>query len=156
MATFSGNPSTIILRQKDDGYDREISMDRDMLKVFSLIDGKRNLADIASQTGISIETSLNAAKRLLDAEVLEIIEDDKDAGSSDFMNFLEENLSLAIGPIASVIIEDEIEIMEESWSSFPMDRAPELVNLIARQIPREEKRVVFQQAMIQFLKDMAH
>ncbi|TYT75400.1 hypothetical protein [Desulfobotulus mexicanus] len=154
--TFSGNPATIIFRQKDDGYNREISMDRDMLKVFSLIDGKRNLSDIASQAGISTDISLSVAQRLLDSEVIELTKDEKDTGSSIFMDFLEENLSIAIGPIASVIIEDEIELMNESWNSFPMDRAPELVNMVAKQIPREEKRVSFQQSMIQFLKDMSH
>ncbi|MCW7755133.1 hypothetical protein OOT00_14185 [Desulfobotulus sp. H1] len=188
MATFSGNPSAVILRQKDDGNDREFSMDRDMLKVFTAIDGKRSLADITAHTGMPPNLIREVIQRLLDADVAEVAEknpptlhrqslagysftvasepaprsapvespatETRSNSSSSFMDFLEEHLALAIGPIASVMIEDEIELMDETWKKFPIDRAPELINLLARQIPREAKRMTFQQAMIQLLKDL--
>ena len=155
MAFFSDDPSKIILRQSDVDNDRAFSMDRDMLKVFASIVGNRNLSDIAAHAGMSLKSLKEVVHRLLAAGVAESVHDPGNVISAAFLLSIVEHLAIAIGPIASVVIDDEIDAMKESWSAFPMERAPELVNLLARQIPREEKRVAFQQAMIPFLKDMA-
>lgn len=147
--------SKIILRQSDYDNGREFSMDRDMLRIFAGIDGKRSLADLSLMAGLSTQLTVEVVRRLLEAGVVEIVEEFEKNSGSVFLNFLEKHLALAIGPIASLVLEDEVEAMKESWKAFPMGRAPELVNLLARQIPREEKRFAFQQVMIQFLKDTA-
>jgi hypothetical protein len=59
-----------------------------------------------------------------------------------------------MGPIADVVIEDEIREMGENYSKFPAHRAAELVDVLARQILREERKVAFQQAMVRKLREV--
>ncbi|MBS3809597.1 MAG: hypothetical protein KGY38_05545, partial [Desulfobacterales bacterium] len=72
----------------------------------------------------------------------------------DFFDFLSAQLSRAMGPIADVVIEDEINEMGEDAKQFPAHRAAELVDLLARQILREERKVAFQQAMVKKLREL--
>lgn len=149
----TSDPSAVIIRQSDQDNGREISMDRDMLRVFAGVDGKRSLADLAVLLGMSSRLITEVVKRLLDAGVVEVVDGFEKGPGAVFLDYLETQLALAIGPIAPLVLEDEVEAMRETWRTFPMERAPELVNILARQIPREEKRFAFQQAMIRFLKD---
>jgi len=53
------------------------------------------------------------------------------------------HLSLAVGPIAQVLIEDEVENMGYELSGFPGHRAADLIDNLAQEIRREEKKDVF-------------
>ena len=59
-----------------------------------------------------------------------------------------------MGPIADVVIEDEISEMGEKQLKFPAHRAAELVDLLARQVLREERKVTFQQVMVKKLREL--
>ena len=72
--------------------------------------------------------------------------------NAEFFDFLKMQLSLAIGPIAEFIIEDEIREFSEDPDRVPLQRAAELVEQLARQIHRKEKRLVFQQLMVKKIK----
>jgi len=72
----------------------------------------------------------------------------------DFFTVLSNELSRAMGPIADVVIEDEINDMGEDPSKFPAHRAAELVDQLARQIIREERKVAFQQSMVKKLREI--
>ena len=61
----------------------------------------------------------------------------------DFFDYLVAHLSLAVGPIAQVLIEDEVENMGYELSRFPGHRAAELIDNLAQEIRREEKKNVF-------------
>ena len=57
-----------------------------------------------------------------------------------------------MGPMAPVIIEDQVAEMEERISDFPQDRAAELVEGISMEISDEGKRVDFQKEMLEVLR----
>ena len=68
---------------------------------------------------------------------LELIEPTEQAVSvldGDFFGYLNDQLTRAVGPIASVLIEDSVADLGHSMSRFPSHRAAELVNLLDRQI----------------------
>ena len=65
----------------------------------------------------------------------------------DFFEFLVAQLSIAIGPVAPVLIEDEVENLGYELSRFPGHRVAELVDRLAQEIRREEKKEVFLKMM---------
>jgi len=57
------------------------------------------------------------------------------------------HLSLAVGPIAQVLIEDEVENLGYELSRFPGHRVAELIDNLAQEIRRQEKKNVFLKMM---------
>lgn len=154
MERLAFDPSHIIPKRPRIGT-RSFFMDREMLKTLNLVDGKRNLSEIASVAKKSHAATRNTIKKLLDAGLVELlITRTNEEISRNFLSLLGQHLSMAIGPIADLLIEDEIELMGEPWKNFPQERMPELVNALARQIPRENTRIAFQQSMFQILKGL--
>ena len=72
----------------------------------------------------------------------------------EFFDFLQIQLSLALGPIAAYIIEEEIQEFGGDLSKVPRHRAAELVDRLSRQIQRQDKKIAFQQAMIKIIKEL--
>jgi len=70
-------------------------------------------------------------------------------------SFLESTFSLALGPIAGVVIDDEIADMGENKDSFPLYRFAELVGFLAHHIPREDKKLEFQKIMMNKIKELS-
>jgi predicted regulator of Ras-like GTPase activity (Roadblock/LC7/MglB family) len=70
-----------------------------------------------------------------------------------FFAQLEQNLARAIGPIAALVIDEEIEALGESRESFPWDKATHLVEKVSTQIADEEKRLPFTEAALQALRE---
>lgn len=128
-------------------------LDRRMLKILNLVDGEKNLVEIAFLSGESMLTTAGTMKKLLDAGLVElVITDTKEDERESFFFLLRQYLPLAIGPIADLFLEDEIERMGESWNTFPKERMPELVNSLAGQIPRENARASFRESMFLVLQ----
>jgi hypothetical protein len=65
----------------------------------------------------------------------------------DFFDYLVVHLSLAVGPIAQVLIEEEVAGLGYSLAQFPGHRVAELVDNLAREIRRKEKKDVFLKSM---------
>ena len=66
----------------------------------------------------------------------------------DFFRYLINQLSLATGPIAGVLIEDEVQALGYEVDQFPAYRAAELVDRLAGEIRREEKKTIFKNNMV--------
>ena len=72
----------------------------------------------------------------------------------DFFDFLKIQLSMAMGPIAEVLIEDEIQKFGSITTKMNWYRVAELVDLLSRQIHTEEKKIAFQQAMVNKINEL--
>jgi hypothetical protein len=57
-----------------------------------------------------------------------------------------------MGPLAQLLMEEAIEGLGEDAETFPRHRLAALFEALAEQIPDEAKRVQFQQAMLDLLK----
>ena len=73
---------------------------------------------------------------------------------NEFFDFLQIQLSLALGPIAGYIIEEEIQEFGGDLTKVPRQRAAELVDRLSRQIQRQEKKIAFQQEMLKIIKEL--
>jgi hypothetical protein len=67
---------------------------------------------------------------------------------------VDEELAKALGPIVSVIVDDQIAEMGEQRDAFPRNMAAELVEAVSPEIADEGKRVRFQRGMLDILRDL--
>ncbi len=121
----------------------EFALDGQLLCVLMEMDGKKTVSEIAGSCGLSMDLMGQAISKLLQLELIETVEKAVLALDSDFLDYLNIQLSLAIGPLAEIIIEDSVIDMGHSLLNFPAPLATELVDLISREIQREEKRIIF-------------
>ena len=156
MDVLSGNILSMIFKQVVTGGMGDITLDSGLLNVFMELDGKKNLGMIAQKTGLNMGEIRDAISRLLKMKLVESSTENILMVDGDFLNFLNAELSLAVGPIAEVLIEDEIVNMGHGIANFPASKAAELVEMIAMTIEHEEKRSVFKVSMVNKLKEKGY
>jgi len=154
MDTFSGDISALVFKGSVRGNLDQFSLDNQMLKVLMELDGKKNLAAVARSANMSMATLKAVLIKLQAIKVIEKVETTVNILSDVFFDFMRRQLSMALGPIAEFLIEDEILELGLEQDRFPVQRAAELVNLLARQIPRKDNKIAFQQAMSNKIKEM--
>ncbi|HID64154.1 MAG TPA: hypothetical protein EYP49_15655 [Anaerolineae bacterium] len=66
-----------------------------------------------------------------------------------FFAQMEHELTRVMGPVAALIIDDEVAALGVSKDSFPRDRVAELVEKVSAEIADESKRAGFQQTMLE-------
>jgi len=70
-----------------------------------------------------------------------------------FLGQLEQELAREIGPMAALVIDEEIEALGESRESFPWDKVTHLVEKVSTEIADEGKRLWFTEATLQALRE---
>ena len=123
-----------------------------MLTVLAALDGSANLTVLAKQIGLPMKSVLSAASSLLELHLIQMADGVACYLDQDFMTYLKAELSTAVGPIAEILIEDGVKDLGHSLDAFPAYKAAELVELLARDIQKEDKRVDFQQKMVTRIK----
>lgn len=154
MDVFSGDMAKQVLKRTVRADLGEVSLDSEMLRVLMELDGKKNLGQVARSLDMNMKQLKLVLDRLYKLHLCETAREATQKLDKSFFHLLSTELSRAMGPIADVVIEDEIREMGESYAKFPAHRAAELVDLLARQILREERKVAFQQAMVRKLREL--
>ena len=125
-------------------------------EIISHINGARTISDIVDLTGKDefeiaktifnlISTGLLQEKSSNRSETLHV--------SPQVFETLEHELVNAIGPMASIIIDETVEKLGASRGAFPGAKVAALVEKLSHEIKNEEKRLHFSQTMIRFLND---
>ena len=148
MDISSGDISSLVFRRVVREDTGEISFDTQMLTIFMEFDGKKNLAMVAKKTGLKMSVVRESVNKLMHLALIELVEDAISALDRDFFDYLRRELSLAIGPLAEVLIEDAVNDLGYSVERFPSQRAAELVEMLGRDIRREEKKNAFKQSLV--------
>jgi hypothetical protein len=123
----------------------EVTLDKQMLRVITELDGKRNVGTIARNIGMELGELKEIISRLLKHHIIALVDEPVPSLRKDFIDYLKDQLSLATGPMAEVLIDDAVTSLGYDLSSFPKHRVHDLVEVLARKIFREEKRVIFKQ-----------
>jgi hypothetical protein len=71
----------------------------------------------------------------------------------EFINFLVFRMSLAVGPLGEIIVEDTLEELGFNRNNFPCLRTGELVNRLSREIKRENKCLEFKQVISREIRE---
>lgn len=154
MNILSGDISGLVFRRADRRDLGEFSLDSHMLSVLVELDGKRSVGSVAKKVGLDISTVKGVIFRLLKLKLIKPEGKSVSVLTRDFFDYLHVQLSLALGPVADVLIEEAVTDLDQSKSEFPSHRAAELVDLLAREIRREEKKIIFQQNMVKKIKQI--
>ena len=112
------------------------------------LNGEETLGKLAEKAGMNLGSLRSLISNLLQLGLIEEVQKDIDMLDGDFLRYLINQLSLATGPIASVLIEDEIHELGYEVDQFPGHRVNELVNRLSKEIRREEKKSIFIQNMV--------
>jgi hypothetical protein len=121
----------------------EFPLNHQMLSVFMALDGKAPLGAVARKTGLNMSSMREIIAKLMQNGLVE----KEDKKIIDFFDYLVAHLSLAVGPIAQVLIEDEVETLGYELSRFPGHRVAELIDKLAQEIRRDDKKDVFLKMM---------
>jgi hypothetical protein len=148
-----GEVSGVVFRRANRQDLQEFSLDSQMLTVLMQLDGKKSSDVIAEDLGLDMGTMTEITARLLHVQLIEPVQDTISMLDGNFFDFLHNQLSLAIGPIAGVLIEEGLNDLGLDVHRFPKHRAAELVDLLAREIHRDEKRDLFKQSMITKIRE---
>lgn len=141
-----------VLRQDMEEY----PLDHRMLSVFMELDGKTPLGTVAQKIGLNMGSMRDIIANLMRNGLVQKVDREITALDKDFFDYLAAHLSLAVGPIARVLIEDEVANLGYNLSQFPGHRVAELVDNLAREIRREEKREVFLQSMATKIREKGY
>lgn len=152
MVDLPGDITKMVFRQVVKNHVKTISIDSRLLGIFLQLDGKRNVGIVAQKTGLNLGAMRKAISDLLEMEIIEQVGTNESNVDQEFLNYLNNQFSKAVGPIADVLIEEEIADMGYQLSNFPISQVPELVDLLAREIRREEKKSIFTLNMISKMK----
>ena len=125
----------------------EYPLDHQMLSVFMELDGKVPLGVVAQKAGLNMSTMREIIAKLMQNGLVEKVDQETVTLDKDFFDDLVAQLSLAVGPIAEVLIEDEIHKLGHEISRFPGHLVAKLVHNLAREIRRKEKKDVFLKMM---------
>ena len=156
MNVLSGEISGMVFRRivrKDMG---EFSFDSHLLSVLMEMDGRQKVVSVAEKTGLSLADLREMVSKLLELKLIEPAQAAVKMLDNDFFDTLNAEMALAVGPIAEVIIEDAVGDLGLNLAQVPSHRAAELVELLAREIQRDEKKVEFKQNMISKMKEKGY
>ena len=152
MKTSPAEMSHTVYRRTIPGKLADYTCTSHMLILLAALDGGANLTAIAKQVNLPVKDIITAASSLLDLKLIEISDGAALYLDQQFFDFLKAELSVAVGPIAEILIEDGIKDLGHSITAFPVYKAAELVELLAQDIQKEDRRIGFQQKMIACIK----
>ena len=147
MDVLTGDISSLVYRHVVKNDLKNIALDGQLLQIFLDLDGNKDLGQVARSMGLNMTDMRDAIARLIDLDLVETVQRNISSLDREFFDYLNAQLAHAIGPIAGVLIEDEIAQMGHALSQFPRARVAELVELLAREIKREEKKAIFKKNM---------
>ena len=154
MVDLSGDISALVLKGSIKGNLGEFSLDSQMLQVLMQLDGKKNLSAVANSLNIKLSSMKMVVAKLVELDLVEVPAPIVPGISKEFIAYMIRQLANAMGPIAQVVFEDEIEQFGGDPAKIPKNHAAELITRLANEIPRKEKRLEFQQAMVARLKEI--
>ncbi|MBI5033129.1 MAG: hypothetical protein HZB51_21630 [Chloroflexi bacterium] len=152
------NLSQVIFKMSSGDLANEVNLKPEAWRILTQINGARTVADIAKNIGMDENTAINVADSLFKAHILEVAPGSVMPGSetvdAPFFDSVTKELARAMGPLASIIVEDEISALGESMDNFPRDRLADLIEAVSESIKDNTKRVNFQRVMLEAIRKL--
>jgi hypothetical protein len=121
-------------------------------RVLSKIDGYRDVQSIAEVLRLPYAYTAKVLYNLHQAGLVETLSTSAKASVVDtvppgFFDRMIDRLTECVGPMAFMIIHDQIAVLGESPAAFPQTRLEELIELVSREISDNKLKAPFQQQM---------
>ena len=138
MDILHGDISTMVFKTEIKSESSSVSLDINTLQVLTKLDGRQQLGLIAQKLGMNMTTIRAAISRLVELKLVQAVEENIPMLDSNFFDFLTDWLSLTIGPIAQIMVDDAVREIGHGAPQIPKSRGAELIELLARQISQKE------------------
>lgn len=152
------NLSQVIFKMSSSELAGEISLKPEAWRLLTQINGARTVAEIAKNIGLDEAAAINIADTLFKAHILEVapgsVTPPSETVDAKFFSTVTLELARAMGPLASMIVEDEIAALGETPDAFPRDRLADLVERISESIKDSNKRINFQRLMLDAIRKL--
>ncbi|MFH1981809.1 MAG: hypothetical protein ABIL58_08190 [Pseudomonadota bacterium] len=152
MAAKPADFSHYVFRRTNSTNTGEVSLDGQMLKVLMELDGESPLSAVASRLNLDGIQLLKVVSRLLNMKLIVPVAKMESVLPPDFINDLFKALALAVGPVAKMLLEDTIADLGYPHDQIPKNRAASLVEYLAADISRSEKKTSFEKFMLQKIR----
>jgi hypothetical protein len=129
----------------------KISLNADMIRLLIAIDENKSLYQIADEVEMDAGTLKKNLSKLLAQGLIEPVKKDLPVLDKIFLQALKINLSMAIGPMAEILIEEVVSEMELTAPEITLHQAAELITSVSHEIPDEKKRMEFKKSMMDIL-----
>jgi len=129
----------------------KISLDADMIRLLIAIDENKSLYQIADEVDMDATALKNNLSKLLAQGLIEPVKKDLHVLDQIFLQALKINLSMAIGPMAEILIEEVVSEMELTAPEITLHQAAELIAILSNEIPDAQKRIKFKKSMMDIL-----
>ncbi|MBX7223263.1 MAG: DUF4388 domain-containing protein [Blastocatellia bacterium] len=138
----------------------EVSLRAEDWMVIQNMDGQRTVADIAEITHLNELYTSKVIVRLFDLGLVEFVGEQQpqeeiiDSIPEELMNRVEKELIRAIGPMGPIVLDDCSENLGYRRTLLPRDMMPSLAERLAEEIPDNDRRVKFQEAMLDIMQKL--
>jgi hypothetical protein len=129
----------------------KISLDADMIRLLIAIDENKSLYQIADEVEMEATALKKNLSKLLAQGLIEPVKKDLHVLDQIFLQALKINLSMAIGPMAEILIEEVVSEMELAAPEITLHQAAELIAVLSHEIPDAKKRIEFKKSMMDIL-----
>ena len=148
MAAKPADFSNLIFRRSSVKDIGEISLDGKMLAVLSELDGRRSLSAVAGRLRLNGVELLKVVSRLLNMKLIVPVENAGAVLTPEFINDLYQALAVAVGPVAKLLLEETAAELGYGLMRIPCKQAPSLVERLADEISRDDKKITFEKRML--------
>jgi len=152
-------PSTsVIFRLSPSGSPGAVSLQPEEWQVLAQVNGARDVTEIADELGQDEFTVARRLYGLATAGLLDVMEKPtappRATINGGFFGRLNGEFTEVMGPLGPLIVDEEIEALGETRESFPREKVATLVERVSAEIDDEQKRLRFQQIMLEMLKGL--
>jgi hypothetical protein len=152
----SGDISPLIFRQAVAENLKDVSLDGRLLSFFFALDGEKSLGTLAETIGLNPDDLRITVTRLLELRLIEPLEKEFTYLDPEFLSYLTLQYAKAIGPLAGILIEEELLAAGHYPARISKTQAVILVEALARDIQRKEKKDRFRQEMVRKITEKGY
>jgi hypothetical protein len=156
LDVLSGDISDMVFKRIISSDIGQFPVDGGMIAALLEMDGKQTVRKIMEKTGLGMSGLREVLSKLLQLKLIEPTNIKRPILDKDFYDHLKAQLSLAVGPISEILIEEGVSALGQEYARFPKHLAAELVDFLAKEIRRQDKGIQFKQFMIQIIKDKGY
>lgn len=144
--------SELVFKRIDQPDASDSSVDIQSLNVLMALDGEKTISTIARETGYELASLQEKISLLLKMGMIEPIDGKGKILDAGFIEYLKGELSKAVGPIATILMEDVAADLGHEITYFPKSKAAQLISLLVAEIQREDQAVAFKKSMMEKMK----
>ncbi len=150
--------SQVVFKFSSRGLAGEINLKPEAWRILAQINGVHSVFQIAQGIGMDEATAIRVVDALYKAGLLEVaagsLTPPRPTVNGLFFEQISSELTWSMGPVAEIILFEEINALGETRERFPRDRIAELVEHVSKAITDEGERMRFQQIMLEAIRKL--